>query len=232
MNNIDSHELDKFEDLANEWWDSHGKLRTLHHINPTRLRYIESATPLKGKKVLDLGCGGGLLTEAMADRGAELTGLDASIMAIDVAKQHQQHSGYDINYVCDTAENFARENRNQFDIITCMELLEHIPDAPSLIAACNKLLQPGGHLILSTINRNLKAYLLSIVGAEYILGLLPKGTHQYEKFIKPSELSTWLRKGGFTVIDLAGMRYLPGVEHCTITNTPSVNYLVHAKLVD
>ena len=228
--NIDSRELDKFDSLAKEWWDPHGKLKTLHHINPVRLRYIDNAAALAGKSVLDLGCGGGLLAEAMTEKGARVTGLDASNTSIEVARWHQRQTGKEIEYVVNTAEQFAQHKQTAFDVITCMELLEHVPDVESLISACSKMLKPGGHLILSTINRNLKAYITTVLGAEYLLGLLPKGTHEYKKFVRPSELDQWLRKAGLSILDIAGMCYIPVINVCTITDNPATNYIMHAQL--
>jgi len=228
--NIDTQELKNFEALAKEWWDPQGKLKTLHHINPVRLRYVDQAVGLDGKSVLDLGCGGGLLTEAMVDKGARVTGLDASNSIIETAKLHQCQSVKEINYIVSTAEQYAQDNQETFDVITCMELVEHVPDAQLLISSCEKILKPGGHLILSTINRTLKSYVSAIIAAEYLLNLVPRGTHDYKKFIKPSEMYSWLRQSGFTVLDVAGLRYIPGINYCSITNNPSVNYFIHAKL--
>jgi len=230
IKNINVDEIDKFETLIDEWWDPNGKLRTLHHINPIRLDYIDKAVKLEGKKVLDIGCGGGILTEAMAEKNAMVSGLDASAAIIDAAIQHQKYTEKNINYHSATAEQFSQDNNQSFDVITCMELLEHIPDVQSLLQACAKMLRPDGHLILSTINRTMKSYLSAILAAEYLFQLLPKGTHNYSKFIKPSELSHWLRQSGFTVFDLAGMNYVPGINYCAITDNPSVNYLIHARL--
>ncbi|MFQ5660862.1 MAG: bifunctional 2-polyprenyl-6-hydroxyphenol methylase/3-demethylubiquinol 3-O-methyltransferase UbiG [Gammaproteobacteria bacterium] len=227
---VDAQELNKFESLARQWWDPHGKLRTLHHINPVRLHYIDKVAGLEGKSVLDLGCGGGLLTESMAAKGAQVTGLDASDAVIDIAKAHRQQSGRQIEYITGTVEQFAQDHRDSFDVITCMELLEHVPDAQSLLASCETILKPGGDLILATINRTVTAYVTAILGAEYLLGLLPRRTHDYAKFVKPSELCTWLRHCGFRIEEVTGMTYLPGVNTATLTGNPSVNYLVHARL--
>ena len=230
IQNVNVNEIDKFETLIDEWWDPNGKLRTLHHINPIRLAYIDKAVDLEGKKVLDIGCGGGILTEAMAEKNAMVSGLDASAAIIDAAIQHQKYTEKNINYHSAAAEQFSQDNNQTFDVITCMELLEHIPDVQSLLHACANMLRPDGHIILSTINRTMKSYISAILAAEYLLQLLPKGTHDYSKFIKPSELSHWLRQSGFTILDLAGMNYVPGINYCAITDSPSVNYLIHARL--
>lgn len=228
--NIDEQELDKFDSLAGDWWDPDGRLRTLHHINPVRLRYIEQAVPLPDKKVLDLGCGGGLLAEAMAKKGSRVIGLDPSLSAIAIAEAHRQEEGLEIEYIAESAEHYAAHNQNKFDMVTCMELLEHVPDVESLLHACAILLKPGGDLFLATINRSLKSYMAAIVAVEYCLRLLPKGTHDYGKFIKPSELNRWLIRQGFTMLDLVGMSYIPGLNQCSLTGSPAVNYIVHARL--
>lgn len=230
VRNLDATELGKFEKLASEWWDPAGSLRTLHDINPARLEYIAQTTPLSGKTVLDVGCGGGLLAEAMALKGARVTGIDASESLISAATLHARQGEVNINYLCTTAEEFSGQHAAAFDVITCMELLEHVPDVPSLLSACAGMLKPGGHLFLSTINRTVKAYLSAVIGAEYLLGLLPRGTHQYEKFITPAELANSLRKSGLTLLDIAGMHYLPWLKRVMISNSPSVNYLGYARL--
>lgn len=229
IQNIDYKERDKFDSLAGDWWDPNGKLRTLHHINPVRLQYIQKTVQLKNKKILDLGCGGGLLAEAMAQQNALVTGLDISESAIDIADNHRQLSGLEIDYVINSAEQYAVQNTDKFDIITCMELLEHVPDISSLIGACSDMLKPGGDLFLATINRSVKSYMTAIVAAEYFLKLLPIGTHDYSKFIKPSELNKCLQQHQFELVDLAGMAYIPGLKLCTITNNPSINYIAHAR---
>lgn len=236
--NLDEEEIDKFDALAREWWDPNGKLKTLHALNPVRLAYIKQAIKLSGSTVLDIGCGGGLLTEAMAAEHAEVSGLDASQIAIDVANLHQQpgpdrqhrHDSLGIAYHHGTAEEFSQDNIAQFDVLTCMELLEHVPDPASLIASCASMLKPQGHIFLSTLNRNLKSYVAAILAAEYLLKLLPKGTHDYQRFIRPSELCAWLRHADFKVLDISGMTYIPGIEQCTLSNTPEINYLLHAQL--
>lgn len=228
--NIDSHELDKFASLADAWWDPRGKLRTLHHINPARLRYVDQRVGLKGKELLDLGCGGGVLSEAMARAGAVVTGIDANENAVTTAINHGKEQGLKINYFARTAEDFAEDHSRAFDVITCMELLEHVPDVASLIACCTLMLRPGGHLILSTINRNPKSYAAAVLAAEYLLRLLPRGTHDYSRFIRPSELACWLRSAGFELVDIAGMSYVPGLGTAFINHQPAVNYLAHAVL--
>ena len=230
QNNIDPDEIDKFDKLALDWWNPAGKLRTLHDINPTRLNYIDNTVSLGGKNVLDVGCGGGILTEAMARKGADVLGLDASEPVIQVAIQHARRNRLEIEYVVGTVEDFATENENRFDVITCMELLEHVPNPETLLAACARLLRRNGHLVLATINRNLKSWLTTIIGAEYLFGLLPKGTHDYSSFIRPSELNSWLRKANLHLLDIKGMRYIPGVKYCALTNDPGSNYMVHARL--
>jgi len=227
--NIDTNELYKFEVLANDWWDPEGDLKTLHIINPLRLHYINESAPIANRKVLDLGCGGGLLTEAMAASGAIVTGLDANESAIEVAREHARLSRSPVDYIVATAEQYAQEGKETYDVITCMELLEHVPDPESLLRACATLLKPGGDLILATLNRNAKSYAAAILAAEYMLGLLPKGTHDYAKFIKPSELARSLRKLDFSVMDISGMHYLPIADHCILNNDPAVNYLLHAR---
>ena len=228
--NVDEQEREKFDSLASDWWDPHGRLRTLHHINPVRLHYIEQQTALKERSVLDLGCGGGLLSEALAKKNAIVTGLDISQGAIAAAKSHMQLEELAIDYVVDSAEHYAEDNQRRFDVITCMELLEHVPDVDSLLNACSKMLKPGGDLFLATINRSIQSYMAAIVAVEYCLKLLPKGTHDYARFIKPSELNKWLIRQGFKLVDIAGMSYIPGINKCSLTRNPSVNYIAHARL--
>jgi 2-polyprenyl-6-hydroxyphenyl methylase/3-demethylubiquinone-9 3-methyltransferase len=228
--NTDPDELARFARLSHDWWDPRGKLRTLHAINPVRLAFMEAAVDLEGRKILDIGCGGGLLCEAMAARGALVTGIDPGADSIQVAKQHR--GSLDIDYRICTVEEFAREGQEPFDIITCMEALEHVPDPTALIDSAARLLAPGGSLFLSTINRNLPSYLAAVVAGEYFLRLLPKGTHDYARFIRPSELAGWLRAAGLNVITIRGMHYLPVVNKATLTRRPTVNYLVHARRGD
>ena len=225
---IDPEELEKFSAAAQQWWDPLGDMRTLHHMNPLRLAYIDNAVRLAGKKVLDLGCGGGILSETMAAKGALVTGLDPSEKLIEIARQHSQQTGVNVEYVPGTAARFAEQYPANFDVLTCMELLEHVPDVSALIAACANLLRPGGQLLLSTLNRTWRSYVAAIVGGEYILGLLPRGTHDYHKFIRPAELGEVLRAHGFIVQDISGVLYLPGLNLCMLTSSPGVNYMLHA----
>ena len=227
--NIDFAEKSKFNSLASGWWDPEGELQTLHDINPTRLVYIEDHFDLTNKKVLDVGCGGGLLSEALASKGGLVTGIDISENLIEIADEHSQQANLNISYVCTTAEDFSSEHENTFDAVTCMELLEHVPDPQSVINACMHLLKPGGLLFLSTINRNLKAYLQTKIAAEYLLKLMPAGTHEYAKYIRPSELASWCRTSGFTVIDISGISYLPFIRQCHLKDSPDVNYILCAQ---
>jgi len=225
--NTDPEELARFARLAEDWWDPRGPLKTLHAINPVRLAFMETATNLGGKTALDVGCGGGLLSEAMAARGAAVTGIDPGVDSIAAAKQHAGTLAVDY-HVC-TVEDFAAATDVRFDIITCMEALEHVPDPAALLAAAAALLAPGGSLFLSTINRSPRAWLAAVVGAEYVLNLLPRGTHDYARFIRPAELCAWLREAGLTVASIRGLRYLPLANRAFLTDRPDVNYLVHAR---
>lgn len=227
-NNVQPSELLKFDVIADEWWNPAGKLKTLHVINPVRLRYIESAVTLKNQRVLDIGCGGGLLTEAMSSTGAQVTGIDASETAIKIAANHSGTSGRKVDYLTCTIEQFEHTCKQPFDVITCMEMLEHVPDPSAVIASASRLLRPGGHLFLSTINRNLKAWLQTIVVAEHLLDLIPAGTHDYAQYIRPSELSRWLRSVGMEVADISGLGYLPLLDRAYADADPSVNYIMHA----
>ena len=227
--NLDQAEVSNFERLSDQWWDPEGPLRTLHVINPVRLRYIDAAVRLSGKRVLDLGCGGGLLSEAMAMRSATVTGVDASEAAIRTARSHGTLSGVNVEYVQGTAERMEASRAGAYQLITCMELLEHVPDPDSTLNACARLLQPGGDLIVSTLNRNLKSYLGAVVAVEYLLRLLPKGTHDYARFIRPAELRRMLERHGFTIVDLVGLQYIPWLERCSLSNDVSINYMIHAR---
>jgi 2-polyprenyl-6-hydroxyphenyl methylase/3-demethylubiquinone-9 3-methyltransferase len=227
--NVDPAELSRFARHADEWWDPEGPFKPLHALNPVRLRYIDDAVPLAGRTVLDAGCGGGLLAEAMAARGARVTGIDAGAEAISAAERHARESGLPVRYETGTIEEYAASSGAKFDVITCMELLEHVPEPVSILRAAATLLEPGGHLVLSTINRTPQAFLAAIVGAEYIAGLLPRGTHDYARFIRPSELAAWLRAAGFTVLDVTGVRYLPWANRCMLARSPAVNYMMHAR---
>jgi len=224
--NIDLDEVKKFSSRAEHWWDTNGEFKTLHQINPVRLNFITNNMSLQGKHVLDIGCGGGILSEAMAKQSAHVTAIDVSKENINIASQHASDNELEISYATTTAETFSENNIEKFDLITCMELLEHVPDPVSIIQACSKMLKPGGHLMLSTINRNIKAYMLAVITGEYLLRLLPKGTHQYEKFIRPSELLSWCRESGFKMNDLAGMQYNPLINRCSLTKQTDVNYLL------
>lgn len=227
--NIDQAELDKFNELASKWWDKTGDFKPLHDINPLRLNFINERAPLAGKKVLDVGCGGGILTESMAALGAEVTGIDMGEKALNVAKLHRYESELDINYQLITAEKFAEERAGEFDVVSCLEMLEHVPDPSSVIAACRKLVKSDGDVFFSTINRNPKAFLFAVVGAEYILNMLPHGTHHYEKFIKPSELNRWSLDAGLKLQDLTGMHYNPITRLYSLGDGVDVNYLAHYK---
>ena len=224
--NIDASEVNKFSSKANEWWDKTGAFKTLHDINPVRLSFINDNYPLKGLCVLDIGCGGGILSEAMAQKGATVVGLDASEENIMIASNHAKENKLDINYIVNTAESFSAEHKHQFDLITCMELLEHVPDPLSIIKSCSELVRPGGHVMLSTINRNLKAYMFGVVAAEYLLGLLPRGTHDYKKFILPSELVNWCKQYGLKLNKVNGLNYNPLIKHCSLSRSPDINYMI------
>lgn len=227
--NIDTAELAKFEAMADKWWDPNSEFKPLHDINPLRLNYIDNIASLAGKQVLDVGCGGGILSESMAQRGAVVTGIDMGEAPLSVARIHQQKSGVEVNYLHSTAEKMAEESPESYDIVTCLEMLEHVPDPSSVIRACHRLVKPGGHAFFSTINRNPKSYLFAIIGAEYVLQLLPKGTHDYKKLIKPSELSAWSRAAGLVVKKVTGMTYNPFTKKYKLGNNVDVNYLIHTE---
>jgi len=223
--NVDHDEIAKFERLASRWWDPHSEFKPLHDINPLRLDYIDRLAPLAGKEVIDVGCGGGLLTEGMALRGARVTGIDMGKAPLGVARLHQHESGLEIDYQQATAEQIAASRPGSFDIVTCLEMLEHVPDPAAVIAACARLIKDDGRVILSTINRNPKAFLFAVVGAEYLLRLLPQGTHDYSKFIRPSEMEAWARNSGLELVDLSGMSYNPLTREYRLGDDVSVNYL-------
>ena len=227
--NADPVELDKFSALASRWWDPTAEFKTLHDINPLRLAYVERFAPLEGSRVLDVGCGGGVLSEALAAAGATVTGIDLSQASLDVARLHALESGLDLDYRHTAVEALAEEQPGTYDVVTCMELLEHVPDPESTIAACARLLKPAGHLFLSTLNRNSKSYLFAVVGAEYVLGMLPRGTHDYARFIRPSELDAWVREAGLGLDDLTGLSYNPVTRRYRLGRDISVNYLAHAR---
>ncbi|MCC5887290.1 MAG: bifunctional 2-polyprenyl-6-hydroxyphenol methylase/3-demethylubiquinol 3-O-methyltransferase UbiG [Gammaproteobacteria bacterium] len=226
--NIDPTEVAKFEAMAHRWWDPEGDFRPLHDINPARLAWIAERHPLAGARALDVGCGGGLLTEAMARAGATVTGIDAGEAPLMVARLHGLESGIEVEYRHMAAEALAAEQPGSFDVVCCLEMLEHVPDPGSVVRACAELVRPGGDLFFSTINRNPKAWALAVVGAEYVLGLLPKGTHDYARFIRPSELARHLRGARLELKEIAGMRYNPFSRDCSITTDVDVNYIVHA----
>jgi len=227
MTNVDHAELNKFAELAHKWWDKTSEFKPLHDINPLRLNYIDSAIGLKGKTVLDVGCGGGILSESMAEKGAKVTGIDLGEKALKVAQLHSLESGIEVDYKFVSVETLAAQQPESFDVITCLEMLEHVPNPASVIAACAKLVKPQGHVFFSTINRNPKAYLFAVLGAEYILNLLPRGTHDYEKFIKPSELASWARAEQLSLQGQIGMSYNPITQQYSLGADTSVNYLMH-----
>jgi 2-polyprenyl-6-hydroxyphenyl methylase/3-demethylubiquinone-9 3-methyltransferase len=225
--NVDPAEIARFSELAHHWWDPASDFKPLHDINPLRLDYIDRCAGLNGKTVLDVGCGGGILAESMAQRGAQVTGIDLSDKALKVAQLHVLESGVALDYRHASAEDFARERPQHYDIVTCMELLEHVPDPASTVRACATLAKAGGHVFFSTINRNLKSYLFAVVGAEYVLRMLPRGTHRYEKFVKPSELGGFCRQGSLDVREVIGMTYNPLTDRYALGTDTSVNYLMH-----
>ena len=224
--NVDPAEIAKFEALANRWWDPTSEFKPLHEINPLRSNYIDERAKLAGKTVLDVGCGGGLLSEAMAQRGANVTGIDMGQAPLSVAQLHALESGVSVNYRKIPAEQLAIEQPAHYDVVTCLEMLEHVPDPAAIIQACADLAKPGAHLFFSTINRNPKAYLFAIVGAEYLLKMLPKGTHEYSKFIRPAELAGWVRAAGLTLENITGMTYNPLIKKYSMSSTDvDVNYI-------
>lgn len=229
MTNVDPLELEKFSQLAHRWWDPNSEFKPLHDINPLRLAHIERIAGLAGKDVLDVGCGGGILSEAMALRGARVTGIDLAEKPLKVAQLHQLESGTNIEYRNVSAEALAREKPEHYDVVTCMELLEHVPDPAATVRACADLVKPDGWVFFATINRNPKAYLFAVVGAEYVLKLLPRGTHDYAKFIKPSELAAMCRKAGLSVHGVTGMTYNPLTGGYALGRDADVNYIIHAQ---
>jgi 2-polyprenyl-6-hydroxyphenyl methylase/3-demethylubiquinone-9 3-methyltransferase len=227
--NADQQELDKFSQLAHRWWDPNSEFKPLHDINPLRLEYIESLAGLQGKRVLDVGCGGGILSESMATRGANVTGIDLGDKALKVAKLHLLESGQKVDYRLIAVEELAQQEPQQYDVVTCMEMLEHVPDPASVVRACAQLVKPGGHVFFSTLNRNLKSYLFAIVGAEYVLNMLPRGTHEYAKFLKPSELARHCRAAGLSVEEVTGMSYNPLSKVYSLGDDTSVNYMMDCR---
>jgi len=229
VQNVDPAEVAKFSDLAHRWWDPTSEFRPLHELNPLRLGWIDKLVSLNDKRVVDVGCGGGILTESMAALGADVTGIDLSEKAISVAKLHLLESGHKVTYDKISAEEFAALHAGEFDVVTCMEMLEHVPDPASTVRACAALVKPGGWCIFSTINRNPKAYLFAVIGAEYILNLLPRGTHDYAKFLRPSELSAMARNTGLDMQTMMGMTYNPLTKQFALTSDTSVNYLIATR---
>ena len=225
--NVDAQEIAKFEAVASRWWDLEGEFKPLHRINPLRLGYIaQHSNGLFGKTVLDVGCGGGILAESMAREGAVVTGLDMGAEPLAVARLHALESGVTLDYVQQTVEEHAEQHAGKYDVVTCMEMLEHVPDPASVLRAIATLVRPGGKVFVSTINRNPKAYLFAVVGAEYILNLLPRGTHDFKKFIRPSELGAWSRDAGLQVKDVIGLNYNPLTKHYKLTSDVGVNYMI------
>lgn len=226
--NVDAAELNKFSELAHKWWDKSSEFKPLHEINPLRLNYIDQAAGLSGKRVLDVGCGGGILSESMVQKGAIVTGIDLGEKALKVAQLHSLESGVTVDYQLIAVEALAEKQPASFDIVACLEMLEHVPDPASVVTACAKLVKSGGHVFFSTINRNPKSYLFAVIGAEYVLNMLPRGTHDYTKFIKPSELASWMRPAGLSLQHQIGMSYNPITQHYWLDDNVSVNYMMHS----
>jgi 2-polyprenyl-6-hydroxyphenyl methylase/3-demethylubiquinone-9 3-methyltransferase len=227
MSNADPLELEKFSELAHRWWDPKSEFKPLHDINPLRLNYIDEIVKIDKKQILDVGCGGGILAESMAARGAIVTGIDLADKPLKVAELHLLESGQQVDYRKISAEDLARERPASFDVVTCMEMLEHVPDPASIVAACAALVKPGGHVFFSTLNRNAKSYLFAVIGAEYVLRLLPRGTHDYARFIKPSELAALCRRAQLIIGGLTGMTYNPFTQRYALERDASVNYILH-----
>lgn len=227
--NVDAEEIAKFEALAFRWWDIESEFKPLHDINPLRLNFIDQQAGLAGKNVLDIGCGGGILSESMARHGATVKGIDLGEAPLAVARIHAKEENIDIDYQAIAAEDIAQQEPNSYDIVTCMEMLEHVPDPAAIVQACATLVKPGGHVFFSTINRNPKSFLFAIVGAEYVLNLLPKGTHHYEKLIRPSELDHWIRQASLQTNKIIGMNYNPITKTYKLSSDTSVNYIVHSQ---
>jgi 2-polyprenyl-6-hydroxyphenyl methylase/3-demethylubiquinone-9 3-methyltransferase len=230
IKNLDHDEVNKFDELAAKWWDMEGEFKPLHQINPLRVGFIKDRSILEGKKILDVGCGGGILAEALSGLGASVTGIDASENTIGVAKSHSQSTGSNIRFIQTTIEEYIASNPDEkFDVITCLEMLEHVPSPDKIIKNCSDILNKDGDIFFSTINRNPRSYLFAVIGAEYILNLLPKGTHDYEKFIKPSELAKWIREAGLSSEETIGLSYNPITDNYWLGKDIQVNYMVHAK---
>ncbi len=228
--NVDPQEVAKFEAMSTRWWDKDGEFKPLHDLNPARLAYIKQrAQGLEGKKVLDVGCGGGILSESMAHEGADVTGIDMGDANLTIARMHLYESGEKVEYRKITVEELAQEQPGAFDVVTCLEMLEHVPDPGSIIQACKTLVKSEGDVFFSVVNRNAKSYAMAILGAEYVLKLLPKGTHDYKKFIRPSELDQWIRAAGLKTQHISGMTYNPFTGHCKLSDDTDINYLVHAR---
>ncbi len=231
QDNVDPAEIDKFQAIANRWWDEESEFKPLHQLNPVRVGYIRQGIDhFSGRKILDIGCGGGLLTEAMAAEGAQVTGIDMAEKSLSIARLHLYESELEVDYQLSSAEAFAESHAGQFDVVTCLEMLEHVPDPESVIEAAARLLKPGGHLFLSTLNRNAKSFMLAIVGAEYVMNMLPKGTHDYQKLIKPSELAAICRRQHLVIRDMTGITYQPLSDSFQLSADIDVNYLVHCQL--
>ncbi len=230
IKNLDHEEVNKFDELAAKWWDMEGEFKPLHQINPLRVGFIKDRSILEGKKILDVGCGGGILAEALSELGANVTGIDASENTIGVAKSHSRSINSNVRFIQNTIEEFIASNPDEkFDVITCLEMLEHVPSPGEIIKNCSDILKKDGDIFFSTINRNPRSYLFAVIGAEYILNLLPKGTHDYEKFIKPSELAKWIREAGLNSEETIGLSYNPITDNYWLGKDIQVNYMVHAK---
>ena len=226
MTNVDEAEIKKFDAMAQDWWDPNGPMKPLHQLNPLRLQFIQQHSVLPNKKIVDIGCGGGLLSEAMATEGGLVTGIDQSADALKVARHHAEQQQVNLDYLHTTAEQFSAEHAGQFNVVTCLEMLEHVPEPAAVIKACAQLLKPGGKVFFSTLNRNLKSYLMAIVGAEYILNLLPRGTHDYQKFLKPSELHQWAEAESLKLVELTGIHYNPLTQRFRLKPNVDVNYIL------
>ena len=229
MTNVDPHELQKFSELAHRWWDPNAEFKPLHELNPVRLDWIDAHAHLMGKRVLDIGCGGGILSESMAARGAKVKGIDLATSALGVADLHSLESGIEVEYEEIAAEALAAREPGTYDVVTCMEMLEHVPNPAGIVAACASLVKPGGWVFFSTLNRNAKAYLFAVIGAEYIARMLPKGTHDYARFIKPSELAGFARAADLLAVDIKGITYRPLSKHFALSNDTSINYLMACR---
>ena len=227
--NFDAAEIARFQSAASRWWDPEGEMRPLHDLNPVRLEYVERSGPLQGRAVVDVGCGGGLLAEAMARRGARVVGIDLADDLLRVAQLHALEAGITLQYRHESAEAHAAAHAGQYDVVTCMEMLEHVPDPAAIVEALARLVRPGGHVFVSTLNRTPRAYLMAVLGAEYLLRLLPPGTHTYDRFIRPSELAAWARAAGLELLDVAGLDYEPFSRRARLTDDAAVNYLLHLR---